>query len=139
MSKMVVAALSVVLVLSGCTPSNMATTEDVRSLQAELRALRSALDAQTSEVLKYRSDLITLTSRFSTISAPTGQQSVPNFPAQEPAGQRTLSPPAPTSAPQDNNPVVNTTPSGQNVYQGPRGGIYHYSPSGKKVYEKKRK
>ena len=32
-----------------------------------------------------------------------------------------------------------TTASGQPIYVGPRGGRYHYSPSGKKVYERHRK
>jgi hypothetical protein len=30
------------------------------------------------------------------------------------------------------------TPSGQTIYEGPRGGHYHYSKSGKKVYERRR-
>jgi hypothetical protein len=31
-----------------------------------------------------------------------------------------------------------TTPSGKTIYVGPRGGRYHYSDSGKKVYERRR-
>jgi hypothetical protein len=31
-----------------------------------------------------------------------------------------------------------TTASGQRIYEGPRGGQYHYSASGKKVYERKK-
>jgi hypothetical protein len=31
-----------------------------------------------------------------------------------------------------------STKSGQTIYTGPRGGQYHYSKSGKKVYEKKK-
>jgi hypothetical protein len=31
-----------------------------------------------------------------------------------------------------------TTPSGKTIYVGPRGGRYHYSASGKKVYERRR-
>ncbi len=37
----------------------------------------------------------------------------------------------------DKNPVVGKTKSGQLIYQGPRGGRYHYSANGNKVYEKK--
>jgi hypothetical protein len=37
----------------------------------------------------------------------------------------------------DNNaPIVRTTPTGKTIYEGPRGGHYHYSKSGKKVYER---
>lgn len=35
-------------------------------------------------------------------------------------------------------PQSDVTPSGKTIYTGPRGGRYHYSKSGKKVYEKKR-
>jgi len=31
-----------------------------------------------------------------------------------------------------------TTPTGKTIYEGPRGGHYHYSASGKKVYERRR-
>ena len=48
--------------------------------------------------------------------------------------------------PQDNSSLnhsnenaVGVTPTGKTIYEGPRGGKYHYSKSGKKVYEKKRK
>jgi len=33
---------------------------------------------------------------------------------------------------------VGTTPRGNAIYEGPRGGRYHYSKSGKKVYEEKK-
>jgi hypothetical protein len=32
-----------------------------------------------------------------------------------------------------------TTAAGKEIYEGPRGGQYHYSASGKKVYERKKK
>ena len=35
--------------------------------------------------------------------------------------------------------VIGTTPTGKTLYQGPRGGQYHYSKSGKKVYSRKKK
>jgi micrococcal nuclease len=35
-------------------------------------------------------------------------------------------------------PANNSTGSGQTIYTGPRGGHYHYSASGKKVYERKK-
>jgi len=35
--------------------------------------------------------------------------------------------------------VVGKTATGKTIYEGPRGGKYHYSASGKKVYEKKKK
>jgi hypothetical protein len=36
-------------------------------------------------------------------------------------------------------PSVDLTPSGQTIYTGPRGGRYHYSASGRKVYERHRR
>jgi len=35
--------------------------------------------------------------------------------------------------------AIGTTPTGKTLYEGPRGGQYHYSKSGKKVYQKKKK
>ncbi|HKZ40824.1 MAG TPA: hypothetical protein VJ044_07660 [Candidatus Hodarchaeales archaeon] len=35
--------------------------------------------------------------------------------------------------------AIGTTPTGKTLYQGPRGGQYHYSKSGKKVYHKRMK
>lgn len=40
---------------------------------------------------------------------------------------------------EDNQQSVGTTPTGKTIYEGPRGGKYHYSKSGKKVYERKKK
>lgn len=34
--------------------------------------------------------------------------------------------------------AVETTPSGKTIYVGPRSGRYHYSSSGKKVYDRRR-
>jgi hypothetical protein len=34
--------------------------------------------------------------------------------------------------------VIGTTPTGKTIYEGPRGGHYHYSAGGKKVYERKK-
>ena len=36
------------------------------------------------------------------------------------------------------NVTEDTTPTGKKIYVGPRGGRYHYSASGKKVYERKK-
>ena len=38
----------------------------------------------------------------------------------------------------DNNPIVGSTKTGIPIHQGSRGGLYHYSKSGNKVYEKKK-
>jgi hypothetical protein len=35
--------------------------------------------------------------------------------------------------------AVGATPTGKTIYVGPRGGLYHYSESGKKVYERRRR
>ena len=34
--------------------------------------------------------------------------------------------------------AVGATPTGKTIYVGPRGGLYHYSKSGRKVYERRR-
>jgi hypothetical protein len=39
----------------------------------------------------------------------------------------------------DGNSIVGHTATGLPIHEGPRGGQYHYSKSGKKVYERKRK
>ena len=42
---------------------------------------------------------------------------------------------------QQNNPTeksIGTTPTGKTLYVGPRGGVYHYSASGRKVYERRK-
>jgi hypothetical protein len=45
--------------------------------------------------------------------------------------------PAATTA--GGTPMLKTTATGIPIYEGPRGGQYHYSKSGKKVYERKRR
>jgi len=50
--------------------------------------------------------------------------------------------PAPTKQTRKKSSEVDSgqrTKRGKNIYVGPRGGRYHYSKSGKKVYEKKRR
>jgi hypothetical protein len=39
---------------------------------------------------------------------------------------------------QNSDPAVGNTATGKTIYEGPRGGHYHYSKSGKKVYERKK-
>jgi hypothetical protein len=46
--------------------------------------------------------------------------------------------PVPSKASAD-KPSGATTPTGAPIYVGPRGGQYHYSASGKKVYERRKK
>jgi hypothetical protein len=64
-------------------------------------------------------------------------------------GSSTVTLPAPTTtapAPSDeakpeartDTPTGETTKAGQPIYVGPRGGHYHYSSSGKKVYERRK-
>ena len=44
----------------------------------------------------------------------------------------------PASTPAGSTDTGTTTTKGQEVYVGPKGGVYHYSDSGKKVYTKKK-
>lgn len=48
----------------------------------------------------------------------------------------TVTPPAKSTGKET---AIGTTPTGKTLYQGPRGGVYHYSKSGKKVYQRKKK
>jgi hypothetical protein len=52
----------------------------------------------------------------------------------------------PPRSPQDSptpritgTPSGDTTATGKTIYVGPRGGLYHYSASGRKVYERHRR
>jgi hypothetical protein len=49
------------------------------------------------------------------------------------------SPPSDPVPSMSDSGAVGTTATGKPIYEGPRGGLYHYSKSGKKVYEKRRK
>lgn len=44
-----------------------------------------------------------------------------------------------TSVSPEGKDTGTTTAAGKEIYEGPRGGQYHYSASGKKVYERKKK
>lgn len=54
-------------------------------------------------------------------------------PSQQSSGNLGSNPPGPS-----NEKAVGTTPTGKTIYEGPRGGQYHYSKSGKKVYERRK-
>jgi hypothetical protein len=71
-----------------------------------------------------------------TQSTTLGQASAPSSasPAQT-VGQAKTAGQSPTAS---GTPTGQTTASGQPIYEGPRGGHYHYSSSGKKVYERKK-
>ena len=56
----------------------------------------------------------------------------------EAQGAKQLATSSETAAPKG-TPTGETTATGKTIYEGPRGGHYHYSASGKKVYEKHRK
>ncbi len=67
-----------------------------------------------------------------------------NAPSQDqPAPQTTRTPTrsvtTETADHSGEKPTGETTRSGQTIYEGPRGGHYHYSASGNKVYERKKK
>lgn len=56
-------------------------------------------------------------------------------PAKNPAAVEDAKP----TQPKTETAAGETTPTGKTIYTGPRGGRYHYSKSGKKVYERKRR
>jgi hypothetical protein len=53
-------------------------------------------------------------------------------------GEQATSTPPPVQKFIGSETQAGTTPSGKTIYTGPRGGRYHYSSSGKKVYERRR-
>jgi len=59
--------------------------------------------------------------------------------AAQPASANSAREKSDQSAHAADRPTGQTTASGKTVYEGPRGGHYHYSASGKKVYEKKKR
>jgi hypothetical protein len=58
-------------------------------------------------------------------------------PAAEVAN-RTVVPPAAAVSRASETPTGEATSKGQSIYTGPKGGQYHYSDSGKKVYTRKK-
>jgi hypothetical protein len=59
-------------------------------------------------------------------------------PPAPPRARKTGQPgPSPTRAP--SRGLAGSAPATGQLYVGPRGGVYHYSPSGKKVYERRRR
>jgi deoxyribose-phosphate aldolase len=69
-------------------------------------------------------------------SATTGQAAAsPSTSSPKAAAQGKTSGQTPTAS---GTPTGQTTTFGQTIYEGPRGGRYHYSSSGKKVYERKK-
>jgi hypothetical protein len=73
-----------------------------------------------------------------------GQFAGQSFTSQQEMLQKANQDAQPTQkVPSPQNPAlggkpVGTTPTGKTIYEGPRGGRYHYSSSGKKVYERRR-
>jgi hypothetical protein len=60
-------------------------------------------------------------------------------PADQPTRKTTRAVTADTDDHSGEKATGETTRSGQTIYEGPRGGHYHYSASGNKVYERKKK
>ena len=56
--------------------------------------------------------------------------------AEAPPSKEKAAAPPPSNA---GTPTGEKTATGKDIYAGPRGGKYHYSASGKKVYERKKK
>ena len=80
-------------------------------------------------------DVISLPSASS--SQPSATAAPPASPSAKPTTEaKAESKPATGSL---GTPTGETTATGKPIYAGPRGGRYHYSPSGKKVYERRPK
>jgi hypothetical protein len=126
--------------LIGCAPQNQATHDEVNQLREELRAIRASIEALNKDLGDARVQIEVL----------KGQQIQPNASVRQSVDQSQISPQdqssndasksrAKLSTPSTNDKPVGTNTKGATIYQGPRGGLYHYSPSGKKVYERKKR
>jgi endonuclease YncB( thermonuclease family) len=69
----------------------------------------------------------------------TGQVAPQSSYTEPVPGGTTVKPPETTSLGATQTQSGETTKSGQTIYVGPRGGRYHYSKSGKKVYERRKR
>jgi hypothetical protein len=124
----------------------------IAALQQEIEGLQALKSVVSSGQLP-ESALNQIVVGSTAVSKPSSETpGPPVFPGSKLAtsGQSAAPPPANSSpgSAQSNTAVQQTTPSGaatgktttsgQPIYEGPRGGLYHYSASGKKVYEKKK-
>ena len=114
------------LLFTGCVAPNQATQDDIHNLREELRGIRSSIEKLQTQLTSTE-----IQSR-SAIQQQSETQGL--LPAIDPKSTNSKPTPKETT-----DKAVGTTNSGAEVYQGPRGGLYHYSPSGKKVYERKKK
>lgn len=119
----------------------------IAELQKEIEGLQALKSVVSSGQLP-ESAINQIVVGSSAVAKPSsGTTRAPAFPGSNlaPTGQAAAMPPASTSpgaagqqATPSGTPTGQTTASGQPIYTGPRGGRYHYSSSGKKVYERKK-
>ena len=134
-----------IFLLCGCT--NLATKDDIDALRSEIRGLNISLDRALktedenqfalqmarAEIAELKAGHPVAVPAMSSPSSPSSSESDLGGTGFPQASQSNLSHDV-----SDGNPVVGNTATGLPVHEGPRGGLYHYSKSGKKVYEKHR-
>jgi hypothetical protein len=114
-----------------CT-SNQATKVDIDAVRDEVHSLRYELQTINQQLF--------LLQQKQGSSTGIAQPQDLTLPLTQPDHYNPLTPSALTSNHVSDNKAdsVGTTKSGQTIHEGPRGGLYHYSKSGNKVYEKKK-
>ena len=68
----------------------------------------------------------------------SGPPPVTSSPAKPDATPKAETPPVAATPAHTGTPSGEKTATGKDIYVGPRGGHYHYSASGRKVYERKK-
>jgi hypothetical protein len=96
---------------------------------------KSAIPMKLSEVGDRYSPCSRCNPPIANANAKVGEQSKKNV-STSPKKSEVAPSPAPKRS---GETEVGTTPTGKTIYEGPRGGRYHYSKSGKKVYERKKR
>jgi septal ring factor EnvC (AmiA/AmiB activator) len=133
-------ALLLPFLLFGCAAPNQATHDDINQLREELRAIRASIESLNKDMADTRVRVEALSVQQTREVPALEQRSglTPVLPQKQGVNDATKAA-TKVSTPQPADKAVGTTSKGATIYQGPRGGLYHLSPSGNKVYEKKKK
>lgn len=121
--------VAVCLLLVGCT-ANQVTKEDVDGVRQDVRDLREQVRDLRAIIIENNLRMNEVLRSNNSISTP------PSFPTATEIQKKTDNPEKKTTT--TGTDTGTTTKSGQTIYEGSRGGHYHYSKSGNKVYEKKK-
>ena len=135
-------------ILCGCSNSNLATKDDISSLQDDISKLRNSIADLRIEVTQnqigfYGSQLGDVdkwlsSSRLNITELKTRVDSLKTIQSkslsQDPSSN--AHPLQVRAEDGDDSTIIGYTATGLPIHEGPKGGHYHWSKNGKKVYEK---